>query len=139
MKTNRVTAMAAVRIGVGVLVPLVAATGHGLRHVGRNLRPLSRHVIRGSLVLGSVFTLVVATLMMAQQVAGEPPIIASAPRGDYALALGILWGVLVAVAALSVAGVELYPRRVNRQINRSRPASASSDPPKRSVAGKVVH
>ncbi|MEO8222438.1 MAG: hypothetical protein ABI563_16825 [Specibacter sp.] len=103
----------------GVLVPLVTATGHGLRHVGRNLRPLSCHVIRGSLVLGSVFTLVVAPLMTAQQVAGDPSINSTALQGDYALALGILWSVLVAVAALSVAGVERYPRRVNRQINRS--------------------
>lgn len=158
MKKNRVNAMAAVRIGVGVLgtagaaygiyslltrlapaallglaawlavavllhdgvlVPLVTATGHGLRHVGRNLRPLSRHLIRGALVVGSVFTLVVAPLMKAQQVAGDPPINSTVLQGNYALDLGILWGVLVGLTALSVVGVERYPRRVSRQINRS--------------------
>ncbi len=103
----------------GVLVPLVTAAGHGLRRAGRNLSPLSRALIRAALVLAAVTTLLVAPMLKAQQVAGNPPVNATVLQGNYALTLGLFWGVLVVATTVAVAAVERYLRRTSRQTTRS--------------------
>lgn len=103
----------------GVVVPVSTATGHGVRCAGRHLRPLSRALIRGALVLAAVCTLIVVPLVAAQQVAGNPPVNATVLQGNYALALGVFWGVLVLVAVAAVVVVERYSRRNSRQMTRS--------------------
>ncbi len=103
----------------GVLAPVVSASGHGLRRAGRSLHPLSRTLIRGALVLAAVTTLIVAPLVQAQQVAGNPPVNSTVLQGNYAFALGVFWAILVVAATVAVLAVERHSRRTSQQTARS--------------------
>lgn len=98
----------------GVLVPLTTLAGGGLSRLTYGLHPGQQGIVRGALLVGALVTLVVAPLIRAQQVL-EPNGPGSGAngtvlQGDYALALGVFWLVLVGAAAVVVAAVGLYQR-----------------------------
>lgn len=99
----------------GVLVPLTTLAGGTLSRLTFGLRPAQQAIVRGTLLVGALVTLVAAPLLRAQQVL-EPNgpgsgVNGTVLQGDYALALGVFWLVLLLAAAAAVAGVGLYWRR----------------------------
>lgn len=82
----------------GVLVPLSTLTGAGLTRIGAGLQPASGAVLRAALMLGALVTLLAALLLKAQSVSRNVSVL----EGDYALALGWFWAVLVLVTAAAV-------------------------------------
>ncbi|WP_155848622.1 hypothetical protein [Arthrobacter sp. 35W] len=117
---------AALVVHDGVLVPLTTLAGGGLSRLTYGLRPLQQWIVRASLLIGALMTLVAAPLIRAQQVL-QPDGPESGPndtvlQGGYAQALGIFWLVLVvaaAVAVAAVAAVGLYARRSS--VRKTRP------------------
>lgn len=107
----------------GVLVPLTTLAGGGLSRLTYGLGPVQQGIVRGALLVGALVTLVEAPLIRAQQVRepGGPGSGANGTvlQGDYALALGVFWAVLVVAAAIVVAAVGLYGRR--SKVRKTRP------------------
>jgi hypothetical protein len=107
----------------GVLVPLTTLAGGGLSRLTYGLGPVQQGIVRGALLVGALVTLVGAPVIRAQQVL-QPSGPGSGAngtvlQGDYVLALGIFWVVLVVAAAAVVAAVGLYGRRSKVRKNRS--------------------
>lgn len=107
----------------GVLVPLTTLAGGGLSRLTYGLGPVQRGIVRGALLVGALMTLVAAPLIRARQVL-QPTGPGSGAnstvlQGDYVLALGVFWMVLVVAAAATVAAVGLYGRR--SKVRKTRP------------------
>ncbi|UKA60693.1 hypothetical protein [Arthrobacter sp. FW306-2-2C-D06B] len=107
----------------GVLVPLTTLAGGGLSRLTYGLGPVQQGIVRGALLVGALVTLVGAPVIRAQQVL-QPSGPGSGAngtvlQGDYVLALGIFWVVLVVAAAAVVVAVGLYGRR--SKVRKTRP------------------
>lgn len=107
----------------GVLVPLTTLAGGGLSRLTYGLGTVQQGIVRGALLVGALVTLVGGPVIRAQQVL-QPSGPGSGAngtvlQGDYVLALGVFWVVLVVAAAAVVAAVGLYGRRSKVRKNRS--------------------
>lgn len=90
---------AAILLHDGIVAPVVVAFGLGAARVRRRFGDRGIAIAQGALVVGAVLTAITVPALVASTIGNANPTILV---GSYGIALAIIWGVLIAVAAIAL-------------------------------------